>query len=91
MGRATSKGNEAKKSKMKQPSDMPTPRFEHRKYMNASVIIINNCKTIAPISSDRIELSGAASTGVVKTHSPGTMQSSSTNGRMEWKLRKDND
>ena len=28
MGRATSKGNKAK-SKMKQPSDMPTPRFEH--------------------------------------------------------------
>jgi len=28
MGRATSKGNEAK-SKMKQPSDMPMPRFEH--------------------------------------------------------------
>jgi len=28
MGRATSKGNAAK-SKMKQPSDMPTPRFEH--------------------------------------------------------------
>ena len=28
MGRATSKGNEAK-SKMKHPSDMPTPRFEH--------------------------------------------------------------
>jgi len=28
MGRATSKGTEAK-SKMKQPSDMPTPRFEH--------------------------------------------------------------
>ena len=28
MGRATSKGNEAK-SEMKQPSDMPTMRFEH--------------------------------------------------------------
>ena len=28
MGRATSKGNQAK-SKMKQLSDMPTPRFEH--------------------------------------------------------------
>ena len=27
MGRATSNGNEAK-SKMKQPSDIPTPRFE---------------------------------------------------------------
>ena len=27
MGRATSKGNEAK-SEMKHPSDMPTPRFE---------------------------------------------------------------
>ena len=28
MGGVTSKGNEAK-SKMKQLSDMPTPRFEH--------------------------------------------------------------
>ena len=28
MGRATSKCNETK-SKTKQPSDMPTPRFEH--------------------------------------------------------------
>ena len=28
MGRATSKGNEAK-SNTKQPLDMPTPRFEH--------------------------------------------------------------
>ena len=28
MGRATFKGDEVK-SKMKQPSDMPTPRFEH--------------------------------------------------------------
>jgi len=28
MGRATYKGNEGK-SKMKQPSDMPMPRFEH--------------------------------------------------------------
>ena len=28
MGRATSKGNEAK-SKVKHPSGMPTPRFEH--------------------------------------------------------------
>ena len=28
MGLATSKGNEVK-SKTKQPSDMPTPRFEH--------------------------------------------------------------
>jgi len=28
IGRATSEGNEAK-SKMKQPSDMVTPRFEH--------------------------------------------------------------
>ena len=31
MGRATSKGNEAK-SKMKHPSDMPLPRFEHGRY-----------------------------------------------------------
>jgi len=29
MGRATSKGNEAK-SKMEHPSDVPTPRFELR-------------------------------------------------------------
>jgi len=29
IGQATSKGNEAK-SKMKQPSDMPMPRFELR-------------------------------------------------------------
>jgi len=28
MGQATSKGNEVN-SKMKQPLDMPTPRFEH--------------------------------------------------------------
>jgi len=28
MGRATSKGNETK-SKMKHPSDMPMPKFEH--------------------------------------------------------------
>ena len=28
MSRATSKGNEVK-SKMNQPSDIPTPRFEH--------------------------------------------------------------
>ena len=36
-----------------------------------------------------MELSGAPSPGVGKTHSPGTMQSSSTNYQMEWKLRKD--
>ena len=33
MGQATSEGNEAK-SKMKQPSDMATPRFELFKYNN---------------------------------------------------------
>jgi len=39
----------------------------------------NNCKTsIAPISLKRIELSGAPSGGVGKTHSLGKMQSSST-------------
>ena len=36
-----------------------------------------------------IELSGAPSTGVWQTHSPGTMQSSSTNDQMEWKFKKD--
>ena len=50
----------------------------------------NNYKTsIAPISSKTIELSDAPSTGVGHTHSPGTMQSSSTNGQMARKLRKD--
>jgi len=50
----------------------------------------NNCKTsIVPISSKRIELSGSPSIGAGQTHSPGTMQSSSTNDQMEWKLRKD--
>ena len=39
----------------------------------------NNYKTsIAPISSKRIELSGTPSTEVGQTHSPGTMQGSST-------------
>jgi len=51
---------------------------------------INNYKTsIAPISSKRIELSDAPSTGVGQTHSQGTMQSSSTNDWMEWKFMKD--
>jgi len=50
----------------------------------------NNYKTsIVPISSKRIQLSGALSTGFGQTHSPGTMQSSSTNGQMEWKRKKD--
>jgi len=44
---------------------------------------------MAPISSKRIELSGAPSTGVGQTHSLGTMRSSSTNYQMEWKRRKD--
>jgi len=44
----------------------------------------NNYKTsIAPISSKRIKLSGAPSTGVGQTHSPGMMRSSSTTIR--WK------
>ena len=48
----------------------------------------NNYKTsIAPISSKRIEFSGVHSTGVRQTHSPCTMQSSST--MIRWKLRKD--
>jgi len=47
----------------------------------------NNYKTsIAPISSKIIELSGAPSTGVGKTHSPGTMQSSSTMIRWQGNL-----
>ena len=50
----------------------------------------NNYKTsIAPLSSKRIELSGAPSGGIRKTHSPGKMQYSSTNDQMERKLRKD--
>ena len=58
----------------------------HSQYFNN----INNHKTsIGPISSKRMELSGAPSGGVGQTHSPGTMQSSSTNDQMEWKLRKD--
>ena len=44
----------------------------------------NNYKTsIAPISSKKFELSGQPSTGVGQTHSPGTMQSSSTNDQLE--------
>jgi len=38
----------------------------------------NDNTSIAPISSKRIELSGAPSGGVGQTHSPGAMQSSST-------------
>ena len=54
------------------------------------VVYNNNYKTsIAPISSKSIELSGAPSTGVGQTHSPGIMESSSTNDQMEWTLRKD--
>jgi len=56
-------------------------------------IIINdiyNYKTsIAPISSKRIELSGTPGTRVGQTHSPGTLQGSSTIDQMEWKLRQD--
>jgi len=43
----------------------------------------NNYKSIAPISSKRIELNGAPSTEVGQTHSPGTMQPSST--MIRWK------
>jgi len=45
--------------------------------------------SIALISLKRIELSGAASTRVGQTHIPDTLQSLSTNDKMEWKLRKD--
>jgi len=38
----------------------------------------NNYKTIAPLFLNRIELSGAPSTVVGHSHSPGTMQSAST-------------
>jgi len=49
----------------------------------------NNYKIlIALISLERIELSGAPSTRVGQTHSPGTIQSSSTNDQMERKLNK---
>ena len=45
----------------------------------------NNSKTsIAWISTKIIELSGPSSTGVGHTHSPGTMQCSSTNDQMKW-------
>jgi len=48
---------------------------------------INNYKTsIAPISSKRIELSGAPTTGVGQTHSSGMMQSSSTMIRWQGNL-----
>ena len=49
----------------------------------------NNYETsITPISSKRIELSGAPSAGIGKTHSPGTMQSSPTMISWKGKLRK---
>jgi len=47
--------------------------------------------SIAPISSKRIELGGAPSAGVGKTHSPGTMQSSSTMIRWSVNLGKRSD
>jgi len=57
-------------------------------YIYIYIYINNNYKTsIVPISSKRIELSGAPSTGIGQTHTPGTMQSSST--MIRWKLRKD--
>jgi len=47
----------------------------------------NNYKTsVAPISSKTIKLSGIPSAGVEQTHSPGTMQSSST--RITWEKDK---
>jgi len=54
-----------------------------------AIVVITQQSSIAPISSKRFELSGAPSTGVGQTHSPGTMQNSSTNDQMEKKLRKD--
>jgi len=44
---------------------------------------------MVPISSKRIKLSGAPSTGVNQSHSHGTMQNSSTNDQMQWKPRWD--
>ena len=56
-------------------------------YMDVCVGVYNNNNnyktSIAPISSKRIELSGELSTGVGQTHSPGTMQSSSTMIRLK--------
>jgi len=52
---------------------------QHEFYFYDLVIITS----ITPISSKRIELSGTFSTGVGQTHSPGTMQSSST--MIRWK------
>ena len=47
-------------------------------------IVHNNNKTsIASVSSKRIELSGASSRVIEKTHSPGTMERSSTNDQIE--------
>ena len=55
-------------------------------YMIGQTININNYRTsIAPISSKRIELSGAPSTGVGQTHSG----KFNNNDQMEGKLRKD--
>jgi len=49
----------------------------------------NNYKTsIAPIFLKIIELRGSPSTGVGQSHSQGTMQNSSTNDQMQWKLRR---
>jgi len=58
--------------------------------LNITSLYNNNYKTsIAPISLKRTELSGAPIKGVGLTHSPGTMQTSSTNDQKEWKLGKD--
>ena len=46
----------------------------------------NNYKTLF---SKRIQLGGAPSTGAEQTHSPGTMQSSTTDDQVERTLRKD--
>ena len=51
-----------------------------------TITIIMKKTSIAPISSKRIKLSGAPSTGVGQTHSPGTMQSSSTMIRWQGNL-----
>ena len=39
------------------------------------------------MSSKTIVLSGAPSAGIGQTRSPATMENSSTNDRMQWKLR----
>jgi len=52
-------------------------------------VIYNNNNYETPISSKRIELSGAPSRAIGQTHSLRPMQSSSINDQMGWKLWKD--